>query len=154
MHGYGAWDYMFIDLTDIMENPADPLFGERTVPAGSTAWLAQARQGMLTCEGTGFSRATDGTSNTILCIEDAGRAHPSVAQFGALSSRKTPVSGAADPVPMSSGADGRRMFAWADADAVTNGFSGPSNAISPERGKLASTTTTDPLVVHRSADGQ
>ena len=32
---------------------------------------------------------------------------------------------------MSSGANGRRVFAWADADAVSNGYSGPSNAISP-----------------------
>jgi prepilin-type N-terminal cleavage/methylation domain-containing protein/prepilin-type processing-associated H-X9-DG protein len=131
IHNYGGWDYMFIDLTDIMENAGDPLFGERTQPTGTAAWLAQVRAGMLTCDRGGFARVTDGTSNTILCVEDAGRAHPSVTSFGALSNRKTPVSGAADPVPMTSGGDGRRMFAWADADAVTNGFSGPSNAVSP-----------------------
>jgi prepilin-type processing-associated H-X9-DG protein len=32
---------------------------------------------------------------------------------------------------MASGGDGRRVFAWIDADAATNGYSGPSNAISP-----------------------
>ena len=32
---------------------------------------------------------------------------------------------------MSSGPNGRRVFAWADADAVGNGYSGPSNAIAP-----------------------
>ncbi len=131
VHRYGVWDYMFIDLTDIMEITTDPLFGERTTPTGGPAWLTQVRQGMLTCDNTGFGRVTDGTSNTILCIEDASRAHPSVGTFGSLSTRKTPVSGAADPIIMSSGADGRRMFAWADADAVTNGFSGPNGAISP-----------------------
>jgi prepilin-type processing-associated H-X9-DG protein len=64
-------------------------------------------------------------------IEDAGRAHPDDPEFGALSSRFTPVSGAADPINMSTGANGRRVFAWADADAVANGFSGPSNAAAP-----------------------
>ncbi len=129
--GYGVWDYMFIDLTDIDEATASATYGERTVPSGSTAWLAQVRAGMLNCDGGGLSRVTDGTSNTILCIEDAGRAHPNVGTFGSLSSRNTPVSGAADPLNMSTGPNGRRMYAWADADAVTNGFSGPSNAIAP-----------------------
>ena len=131
VHRYGVWDYMFIDLTDIMEIPTHPLFGERTQPTGTAVWLAQVRAGMLSCDNSSFARVTDGTSNTILCIEDAGRAHPSVGVFGSLSTRKTPVSGAVDPIAMSSGADGRRMFAWADADSVTNGYSGPSNAISP-----------------------
>jgi prepilin-type N-terminal cleavage/methylation domain-containing protein/prepilin-type processing-associated H-X9-DG protein len=136
VHGYGGWDYMFIDLTDIMETPNHALFGERTQPTGSALWLTQVRAGMLNCDGGGFGRVTDGTSNTILCVEDAGRAHPNVATFGALSNRKTPVSGAANPIPMSSGGDGRRMFAWADADAVGNGFSGPSSAASPGSRKV------------------
>ncbi len=129
--GYGGWDYMFPDITDIMETVGDPQFGQRTLPTGSAAWLAQVRGGMLDCNGGGFARVTDGTSNTILCIEDAGRANPNVAVFGSLSTRNTPVSGAADPLPMSTGPNGRRMYAWADADAVSNGYSGPSNAIAP-----------------------
>ncbi len=134
--GYGAWDYMFIDLTDIDENLSSPTFGERTQPTGSAAWLAQVRAGMLNCEGGGLARTTDGTSNTILCIEDAGRAHPSIGTYGALSTRKTPVSSAVNPVPMSTGPDGRRMHAWADADAVTNGFSGPSNSLASKKAKF------------------
>jgi hypothetical protein len=129
--GYGVFDYMFIDLTDIMETTGNALYGERTQPTGTATWSGQARTGMLNCDGGGLGRVTDGTSNTILCIEDAGRAHPNVGSFGSLSSRKTPVSSPADPLNMSSGPNGRRMYAWADADAVTNGFSGPSNAISP-----------------------
>lgn len=145
VHGYGVWDYMFIDLTDIMENPADPLFGERTQPTGSAAWAAQAKAGILNCDGGGWARATDGTSNTLLCVEDAGRAHPSVSMFGSLSARKTPVTGAADPIAMSGGSDGRRMFAWADADSVTNGFSGPSNAISPGSKKAKFNNYAQPI---------
>jgi hypothetical protein len=86
---------------------------------------------MINCDGGGIRRVTDGTSNTILWIEDAGRSHPDVADYGAYSSRFTPVSGAADPINMSTGPNGRRVFAWADADAVSNGFSGPNNAIAP-----------------------
>jgi prepilin-type N-terminal cleavage/methylation domain-containing protein len=126
--GYGAFDYMFIDLTDIMEDRTSPLYGERTQPTGTAIWQAQARQGILAAEGGKLSAVTDGTSNTILCIEDAGRANPSVARFGALSARKTPVSSPIDPIPGMTAGNGRRMYAWADADAVTNGLSGPSNS--------------------------
>ena len=131
VHRYGGFDYMFVALSDIDARPGSPTFGQRTPGSGSAAWLSQVVGGMLNCDGGGFARVTDGTANTILCIEDAGRAHPSVGNFGALSSRNTPVSTAADPINMSSGPNGRRVFAWADADAATNGYSGPSNAISP-----------------------
>ncbi|MFM7521166.1 MAG: DUF1559 domain-containing protein [Planctomycetota bacterium] len=83
-----------------------------------------------------MSRISDGTANTFLCIEDAGRAHPSVAKFGALSSRISPMgTGQADPVNFGTvlpgSAGGRRVYAWIDPDAATNGYSGPSNAIAP-----------------------
>jgi prepilin-type N-terminal cleavage/methylation domain-containing protein len=145
VHGYGGWDYMFIDLCDINEDPTSPQFGERTTPSGSAAWRAQVREGMLNCDKGGFGRVSDGTSNTLLCIEDAGRAHPNVGSFGALSARNTPVSGAADPVAMASGPNGRRMFAWADADAVTNGLSGPSNAILPASRKASINNYSSPM---------
>ena len=105
-----------------------PTYGMRTTPSGSEEWKSQVVAPMLDCDGGGMNRVTDGTSHTILWIEDAGRAHPEVPSFGVYSSRFTPVSSAADPINMSSGANGRRAFAWADADAVSNGYSGPSNA--------------------------
>jgi prepilin-type processing-associated H-X9-DG protein len=37
---------------------------------------------------------------------------------------------------MSSGANGRRAFAWADADAVSNGYSGPSNSTASKLARL------------------
>ncbi len=131
VHGYGGIDYMFVALSDIDSRVGSPTYGMRTPGAGSAAWLSQVVGGMLNCDGGGFGRVTDGTSNTILCIEDAGRAHPQVGSFGAFSSRNTPVTSAADPINMSTGPNGRRVFAWADADAATNGYSGPSNAIAP-----------------------
>ncbi len=131
VHGYGGVDYMVIALSDVDSTPGSPTYGMRTTPSGSPQWLAQVVAPMLDCDGGGFRRVTDGSSHTLLWIEDAGRAHPDVSVHGAYSTRFTPVSGAADPINMSSGANGRRVFAWADADAVSNGFSGPSNAASP-----------------------
>ena len=136
VHGYGGFDYMFIAITDIDERASSPTFGARTALTPAADYQAQQKKAMLTCDGTGFGHVSDGTSNVVLCIEDASRAHPNVATFGSYSARNTPVTNAADPINMSSGSgavgpNGRRVFAWADADTVANGLSGPSNAISP-----------------------
>ena len=132
IHGYGGIDYMVIAISDIDSTTAATR-GTRVLPtgAGNPLWLAAVVGGMLNCDGGGFGRVQDGTSNTILMIEDAGRAHPNVASFGAFSSRFTPVSSAADPINMESGPNGRRAFAWIDADAAANGLSGPHRAILP-----------------------
>jgi prepilin-type N-terminal cleavage/methylation domain-containing protein/prepilin-type processing-associated H-X9-DG protein len=121
VHGYGGVDYMVVALSDVDARTDSPTYGMRTTPSGSDAWKSQVVAPMLDCKGGGFQRVTDGTSHTILWIEDAGRAHPDVDSFGAFSHRFTPVSGAADPINMASGGNGRRAFAWADADAVSNG---------------------------------
>jgi prepilin-type processing-associated H-X9-DG protein len=97
--------------------------------------MSQVVQGMLSCDNGTFANVADGTSNTFLCVEDAGRSHPSVGKFGAYSSRVSPVSSPADPIQGGSNANppapfgnGRRVFAWADPDTVGNGFSGPNSA--------------------------
>jgi prepilin-type N-terminal cleavage/methylation domain-containing protein len=131
IHGYGGIDYMIVALSDVDTRAGSATYGMRTPSSGSAAWLSQVVAPLLNCDGGGFERVTDGASNTIMWIEDAGRSHPDVENYGAYSARFTPVSGAADPINMASGANGRRVFAWADADAVGNGYSGPSNAISP-----------------------
>jgi prepilin-type N-terminal cleavage/methylation domain-containing protein/prepilin-type processing-associated H-X9-DG protein len=138
VHGYGGFDYMFVALSDIDGRPTSPTYKARTTPTGTSAWASQVVQPMLTCDGRTIVGVVDGSSNTILCVEDASRAHPSVAKFGSYSSRNSPVSPPhlADPIDGISGSgvlfpNGRRVFAWADPDTVANGFSGPSNAISP-----------------------
>jgi prepilin-type N-terminal cleavage/methylation domain-containing protein/prepilin-type processing-associated H-X9-DG protein len=122
----GGFDYMFPSQTDI-----DDVTGERNNvnPAGGK------HLGMLTCDGRTIEGVTDGTSNTILCVEDAARAHPNVSNFGSFSSRPspTPTANNAFPIEGRSGTNtpfthARRVYAWADPDAVANGFSGPSNA--------------------------
>jgi len=127
----GGIDYMFIDLSDVDTRAGSATFGART-PSTDPQYADMKVSGMLDCEGSRLAATTDGTAYTMLSIEDAGRAHPSVAKFGALSARKTPVSSPAFNVAWSGGTTlGRHMYAWADPDAGTNGYSGPSNAISP-----------------------
>ncbi|MGE0757568.1 MAG: DUF1559 domain-containing protein [Pirellulaceae bacterium] len=138
VHRYGPWDYMFIAISDVDERPTSPTYKQRTTPAGSAAWVSQVVPGILNCNDGKFADCIDGTSNTFLCIEDAGRSHPSVQRFGAYSSRVSPVATSADTIqggssanPPAPFANGRRVFAWADADAVANGFSGANSATNP-----------------------
>lgn len=133
VHGYGGLDYMFPASTDVDTRPTSPTFGART-PTSDAGYATMSIGGMLGCDSGNFSRVTDGTSNTILQMEDASRSHPSVAIFGAFSSRNSPVDSSAliESVNNQAGnPGGRRVFAWADPDAATNGYSGPSNAIAP-----------------------
>ncbi len=129
--GYGVWDYMFIAVTDIEDGSVaggtDPI---GTRPTTTARRVQMTVQGFLSCEkNRKFGAITDGTSNTILCIEDAGRAHPSAGIVGSLSSRPSPNGEGPQWTGGTTG--GRRMYAWADPDAGANGLSGPSNALSP-----------------------
>jgi prepilin-type N-terminal cleavage/methylation domain-containing protein/prepilin-type processing-associated H-X9-DG protein len=136
VHGYGAIDYMIVALSDVDSRVGSATYGMRTQPSGSPEWLSQVVAPMLNCDGGGIERVADGTSNTIMWIEDAGRSHPDVSLYGAFSARLTPVSGPADPIDMESGPNGRRVFAWADADAVGNGYSGPSKSLGSKLARL------------------
>ncbi len=129
--GFGVWDYMFIAVTDMEDGSVaggtDPI---GTRPTSSARRLVMTQQGFLSCDkNRKFGSITDGTSNTILCIEDCGRAHPSAGRVGSLSSRPSPNG--EGPAWSGGTTGGRRMYAWADPDAVTNGLSGPSNALAP-----------------------
>jgi type II secretory pathway pseudopilin PulG len=142
---YGGWDYMFVAISDVNSTVGNALYGQRQTPTGDANWVAQVVAGCLDCSETGFSRVSDGTSNTLLCVEDASRSHPDVARFGAYSTRDAVTgSSAADPVKKtnSAGALGaRRVFAWADSDATTNGFSGPSSSTGSKLAKLNNNAT-------------
>ena len=132
--GYGVWDYMFIATSDLEDGSiAGAETPVATRPNSSSRRAAMAVQACLSCEkGWGFASVTDGTSNTLLCIEDAGRGHPSSGAFASLSNRASMVVAPNETIQWSGGASGgRRMYAWGDPDAGTNGISGPSNAISP-----------------------
>jgi prepilin-type N-terminal cleavage/methylation domain-containing protein/prepilin-type processing-associated H-X9-DG protein len=127
--GYGAWDYMFIAVSDLEDGSAGATSPIGTRPTTSARRIQMTVQGMLTCEGRTIAQVSDGSSNTILCIEDAGRAHPTAGAWGSLSSRPSPNG--EGPAWSGGASGGRRMYAWADPDASTNGLSGPSNALAP-----------------------
>ena len=131
VHGYGGFDYMFVAISDIDTRIGSATFGSRT-PTTDSAYLSQVLGAMLNCDGGGISKVSDGTSNTVLLLEDASRSHPSNLVFGATSARQSPVVSPADVLNNPGGlSNARRVFAWADPDAVANGYSGPSNAILP-----------------------
>ena len=137
IHNLGGFDYMFVALSDVDANPSSPTYLMRTPTTPPDYWTSQVVAGMLNCEGGGFSRVTDGNTNTILCLEDASRAHPSLATFGSRSARKSPtpssrVLSETSPFPVGN----RRVHAWADPDTCTNGYSGPSNATASRIARL------------------
>jgi prepilin-type N-terminal cleavage/methylation domain-containing protein/prepilin-type processing-associated H-X9-DG protein len=130
VNNLGGIDYMAVALSDIISNPANGTVGER-------GGIADRVFGAMTCEGRTIIGIADGSSNTLLLLEDTGRAHPNVGTFGAnasngrLSAMNTPAN------PMTSPASGaRRVFAWADADAATNGVSGPNNSTASKQAKI------------------
>jgi prepilin-type N-terminal cleavage/methylation domain-containing protein/prepilin-type processing-associated H-X9-DG protein len=133
---YGAWDYMFIansDIEDGLTPGATSPIGTR--PTSAARRLQQSQSGMLTCDYRKMVGVTDGTSNTILCIEDSGRAHPNAGAFGSLSSRPSAIAGEG-PAWSGGSSGGRRMYAWADPDSGANGLSGPSNALGNRTAKI------------------
>lgn len=132
--GYGTFDYMFIAVTDLEDGSAGAGTPAGTRPTSSTRRVQMTVPGFLSCDGRTIVQVTDGSANTILCIEDAGRAHPNAGTFASLSSRPSPIS---EGVAWSGGGSGgRRMYAWADPDCVTNGFSGPSNSTGSRVAKI------------------
>lgn len=143
--GYGGFDYMFTALSDVNSSGTGGTRGERQGGGPSGAdWKREAVEGCLNCADGGYERVTDGASRTILAMEDAGRAHPTVGRFGARSSRSavTGSSQADGPIEKDGGGDGgRRVFAWADPDACTNGYSGPHNSSGSKQARINNNAT-------------
>ncbi len=125
--GFGLFDYMFIAVCDLEDGSPGGSTPVGTRPTSSARRIQMTVQGLLNCDGRSVGDVQDGMSNTILCIEDAGRAHPSAGEFASLSSRPSPIG---EGVAWSGGSSGgRRMYAWADPDCACNGLSGPSNSL-------------------------
>jgi prepilin-type N-terminal cleavage/methylation domain-containing protein/prepilin-type processing-associated H-X9-DG protein len=118
--GYGALDYFATVYTDI-----DPTTGLRN--------KSKRADGALAVPATPLSAISDGTSNTIAIIEDAGRTHPSVG-YGTASKYNDPAcTGAGGAVVDAADAAGtankHAVNRWADPDAGGSGVSGPPNGI-------------------------
>lgn len=131
----GGIDYMACALSDISSDTAHGPIGER--PTTTANQLLARVNGAMNCDGRAIAQIQDGSSNTILLIEDAGRAHPNVSQFGANASNNRLSAMNSPAFPMTTpAAAARRVFAWVDADAATNGVSGPSNSSASRQAKV------------------
>lgn len=126
--GYGQADYMPVAYVDIdpatgIKNAAMKQAGMlqiagTSITTGNLTWTAGTRQapGRST-----FGMVTDGTSNTIAIIEDAGKNHESIAPF--MVANYVDPAGSVDSSPTGK----RNNYRWAEPD-IGNGVSGPSNS--------------------------
>ncbi len=146
-NGYGPIDYMAIAISDIEEDSAQANFKQRASSAGMapTRRDLMTKQGFMSCDGRTIVSVTDGASNTICFIEDAGRAHPTITTYGANSTRPLPTAAASTTDSFNAGSvtNARRVHAWADPDAATNGLSGPPAG--PDLGAKVFNNSANPL---------
>lgn len=137
--GLGPVDYMVPCMSDV--NDTTLVRDQTRVGGGTTGAFVHAVYGMLGYN-QGATSCTDGLSNTIMVIEDAGRAYTPVAKFGSGSSRPSPVTPGHSAVGDSSmPTNARRVYAWADPDAFGNGYSGPSNSTGSKVAKINNNPT-------------
>ena len=123
----GAGDTAALGPTDYMV-PVMSDLNDGTKVRDTTQPRSQMAFGMLGLDTTALM-VTDGLSNTIMVIEDAGRAYTTVALYGAGSSRPSPLTAPGNSaVGDGIASNARRVYAWADPDAFGNGFSGPSRS--------------------------
>ncbi len=114
-YGYGQCDYFTSMYTDI--SPTTGLRNKTT-----------RMDGCMSEPPAPLSAVTDGTSCTIMFIEDAGRTYPTVG-YHTLSRYPDPVCGAGGDANDCAGTQNlRAVNRWADPDACGSGISGPPNA--------------------------
>jgi prepilin-type N-terminal cleavage/methylation domain-containing protein/prepilin-type processing-associated H-X9-DG protein len=140
---FGKSDYFCTVYTDINADEGDAAnyglrnTGYKTVNGVATTQWNRC-DGALAEPAAPLSAISDGTSNTIFVIEDAGRIHASFMYH--IKSKYTAetsimcTAGAADAADLTTynaGAGGGgncAMYRWIDPDAVGSGVSGPPNA--------------------------
>src|SRR5688572_15742066 len=129
-HQLGGIDYMAVALSDIND------------VTGARGGVADRVYGAMNCDGRRIANIIDGSSNTILIIEDAGRSHPQVQKLGAGAGagRVSAHNNPANPMTLPHN-NARRVFAWVDVDAAANGISGPSNSTGSKVAKINNNAT-------------
>jgi len=126
--GLGGVDYMIPVMSDL--NDTSKVRDAALTNLTKTYGMLGLDKGPLSC--------SDGTSNTVMIVEDAGRAYTTVGTFGSGSSRPSPLINSPKPAigDVASNTNARRVYAWADPDAFANGFSGPSNSTGSKVAKI------------------
>ena len=134
---FGKLDYFATVYTDIDGDPASITYGARNKgyksingTVSTTVW--NRADGALSVPATSLSSIIDGTSSTILMIEDTGRNHPSLlykTMSSYTDSSSMCTAGAADATALAGLQNGknRGVYRWADPDAGGSGISGPPN---------------------------
>jgi prepilin-type N-terminal cleavage/methylation domain-containing protein len=143
--GFGGTDYFATVYTDIDGDPASLTYGQRKKDNEN-----YRRDGALAVPAAPISSIVDGTSNTIMFIEDAGRTHPTqgyktASHYADNAAKLHPAvkgnhvtwgcedavgDGALDcaEIKDDTGAvNAHAVNRWADPDACGSGVSGPPN---------------------------
>jgi prepilin-type N-terminal cleavage/methylation domain-containing protein/prepilin-type processing-associated H-X9-DG protein len=148
--GFGGVDYFATVYTDIDPDPASATFGARkkstrmegalTVDTSKLAITSGTITGDSTAStGVRMSAISDGTSNTIAVVEDAGRVSVKSNTNGTVpyyclstytdlslgSATLLPDDVTGDATGATTGTTARGVWRWADADACGSGVSGP-----------------------------
>jgi prepilin-type N-terminal cleavage/methylation domain-containing protein/prepilin-type processing-associated H-X9-DG protein len=139
---FGKLDYFCTVYTDINADEGDSTHyglrntGFKTVNGTATTQLNRC-DGALACPAAPISAIMDGTSSTILIIEDVGRNHPSLL-YRTQSRYKADTTimctaGQADAADLATynttvAGSNTGVYRWIDPDAGGSGVSGPPNA--------------------------
>jgi prepilin-type N-terminal cleavage/methylation domain-containing protein/prepilin-type processing-associated H-X9-DG protein len=120
-YGFGTTAYFATVYTDI-----DPVTGKRA----NTPENDQRADGALCVPAAPLAAISDGTAQTILIIEDAGRTHTTQG-YKTFSKYPDPVctDGNGLPGDCEDTDNKRTVHRWACADAAGSGVSGPKNAV-------------------------
>lgn len=122
--GFGQLDYFATVYTDL-----DPFTGLR---ANKAAPNNKRADGALTVPAAPISAISDGTSNTILFIEDAGRTHVTLGYKTASTYHDTYCDNAGGGSADCTGTNSMHAVnRWADTDAGGSGVSGPHQSKDP-----------------------
>ena len=138
INGYGGIDYMCIAVTDIEDGRPGSVEILGTRPS-SARRLVTSDQGYFSCDGRTVIGVSDGSSNTIMFVEDAGRVDIRLtgSPFRGESARLLPVASLpAETINGAAGSNLRAVHRWADPDAAGNGYSGPSNSTGDRTAKF------------------
>ncbi len=145
--GFGGTDYFATVYTDIDPSSASTTYGARNKATRAQGALSVDTTGMTSTSvdstiftSVSLSAVSDGTSNTIAVIEDAGRCSPKSyttgqAPYYCLStytdnwnvsgSNLLPDDVTGDATGATAGVTAKGVWRWADADACGSGLSGP-----------------------------
>lgn len=140
-YGCGYTDYFAVAYVDIDGDPSSATYGQRvkgymSINGTPSATISNRMTGALGLPANTIEQITDGVSQTIMLIEDAGRTDPratagyhcqSAYVDGGTFAAGEPSDDAAALAAIQAGGANHSVCRWADPDAAGSGISGPKN---------------------------